>query len=317
MAPHSTTALASVIATLVTWTAAPTLRPEPDGLRNTAFADSISTSAYPAWSPDGTRIAFQSNRSGDFEIYVVNTDGTGLTRLTSSDGLDLHPSWSPDSRRIVFASARNGNMFSAAGTLQLYAMDADGGNVVRLTSNARNDYAPEWSPDGSRITFLSDREGPPEVYTMGADGSAQASLTGHLRKARRERGNPHWSHDGARIVFDSDLGTDRSYHVVSIRPDGTDFRQVTRTEVDVFFPTPSRDGRWLAFGQLVDGDWEIMVSRADGTEAVNITRTPGPDFWQSWSPDGTQLAFASRRSGHYELYIMNRDGSNVRRIAID
>lgn len=290
--------------------------PRGTGTRDVLSMQGTATSAYPAWSPDGARIAFQSNRSGDFEIWVVNVDGSNLTRLTNSDGLDLHPSWSPDGRRIVFASARNGNMFSSAGTLQLYAMDADGGNVVRLTSNARSDYAPEWSPDGRRITFLSDREGPPEVYIMNADGSGQASLTAHLPKARRERGNPHWNHDGQRILFDSDLGTDRSYHIVSMRADGTDFRQVTRTDVDVFFPATSRDGRWLAYGQLVDGDWEIMVANADGTNAVNASRSPGPDFWQSWSPDGSQLAFASRRGGHFELYVMNRDGSSVRLIAI-
>lgn len=274
-----------------------------------------STSAYPAWSPDGTRIAFQSNRTGDFEIYVADVAGSGVTRLTRSVGLDLHPSWSPDSRRIVFASARTGNMYSSPGTLQLYSMNADGSDVVRLTNNARNDFAPEWSPDGRRIAFLTDRDGPPEVYVMNADGSGQLDVTGHLTKARRERGNPHWSPDGERIVFDSDTGTDRSYHIVSIGADGRDLRQVTHTVEDVFFPSYSPDGRWLAYGHLRDGDWEIVVARADGSAPANVSRSPGPDFWQSWSPDGSRLVFASRRSGHFELYVMNRDGSGVRRIA--
>jgi Tol biopolymer transport system component len=161
------------------------------------------SNAYPAWSPDGRRIAFQSNRTGDHEIFVMNADGSGVVQLTDSDGIDAHPSWSPDGSKIVFASARTGDMYASAGKMQIYVMDADGQHQARLTNNRVNDFAPEWSPDGQRIAFLSDRDGMPEVYVMRPDGTQQTNVTANLPKGR-ERGNPHWYPDGSHIAFDAD-----------------------------------------------------------------------------------------------------------------
>ena len=82
-------------------------------------SNSLTANAYPVWSSDGKRIAFPSNRTGDYEIFVMNGDGSSPQRLTENDGLDVHPSWSPDGKRLVFASVRNANNYSDPGKLQL------------------------------------------------------------------------------------------------------------------------------------------------------------------------------------------------------
>lgn len=99
------------------------------------------------WSPDGGRIVFTSDRSGDPEIYVMAADGTGLTRLTDAPGRDAHPDFSPDGRQIAFQSPRAGD-----GT-HLYVMRAGGADQRRITSLSGFSGVPVWSPDGSRLAF--------------------------------------------------------------------------------------------------------------------------------------------------------------------
>jgi len=117
-----------------------------------------------AWSPDGTKIAFNSGRPG--VIDVMNSDGSGQTNLTNNpDSGDSEPAWSPDGSRILFVSARDGNS-------EIYVMNADGSGQTNLTNNPDSgDSEPAWSPDGSRILFVSWRGGNAEIYVMNADGS--------------------------------------------------------------------------------------------------------------------------------------------------
>ncbi len=145
------------------------------------------------WSPDGSRITFFSYGDGNkWQIYVVNADGSGLTNLTNSPGDEdaLASALSPDGSRIAFSSARDGNY-------EIYVMNADGSVLTNLTNNPGNDGALGhqglgylgWSPDGSRISFFSDRDGNAEIYVMNADGSGQTNLTNNSG----EDYDPVWS----------------------------------------------------------------------------------------------------------------------------
>lgn len=122
------------------------------------------------WSPDGKRILFVSNRDGDYNLYVIDVDGTKLTRLTDDPSGEWSGRWSPDGSRILFISDRTGNP-------DLFIMDADGSNVVQVTDYKGSDIDPAWSPDGNQIVFMSDRSGNPDLWIIGADGSDPTQVT--------------------------------------------------------------------------------------------------------------------------------------------
>ena len=165
----------------------------------------------PAWSPDGTKIAFQSNRDHEAgEVYVMDADGGNVTRLTENLSLDGEPAWSPDGTKIAFTSDRDG------GASDIYVMDADGDNATRLTNDAGADAEPSWSIDGDRIAFQSDRDGNSEIYAMDADGTDETNLSNDPRDDR----NPDWASQYDRILF-TRTGDEFS-EVWVMDPDGSD-----------------------------------------------------------------------------------------------
>jgi Tol biopolymer transport system component len=145
----------------------------------------------PAWSPDGSKIAFASDRDGAPELYVVNADGSGVTRITQNVGFVGRPAWSPDGGTIAFdCEVETGNR-------DLCAASAAGTGVTRLTSDPAADLGPAWSPDGTRIAFATARFGVAlEIAVMNADGGGVARVL-----AGTAGGDPSWSPDGGRIAF--------------------------------------------------------------------------------------------------------------------
>src|SRR5881394_531409 len=159
-----------------------------DGESSTTFSVT-----HPAWSPDGSKIAFAATRNGNWDIYVMNADGSNVTRLTTDPANDVAPDWSRDGKQIVFTSTRG------EGWRDIYVMNVDGTNVKRLTSDPASDNNPVWSPDGSKIAFSSDRVGggDTEIYVMNADGSGMTRLT--FDPGPNDM--PDWSPDGALIAY--------------------------------------------------------------------------------------------------------------------
>ena len=131
--------------------------------RLTKLTHSAGDDWVSAWSPDGQRIVFESNRDGNWDIYVMDTDGSNLTNLTHSTSNDRDPVWSPDGQRIAFEST------SSDSGWEIYVMEADGANPINLTRHADDDWGPVWSPDGQRIAFSSNRDGDYEIYIMDVD----------------------------------------------------------------------------------------------------------------------------------------------------
>ena len=187
----------------------------------------------PAWSSDGTKIAFTSAYD---DVYITNADGSGLTQVTNDPGLEkFFPAWSAGGTYLTFTGAtpnQPGDVYSVktdgtgatnltnhpssddaarpgpsgkiafisdrAGNRDVYVMDADGGSVTQLTTDPAADYAPDWSPDGKRIAFTSNRDGNREIYVMDDDGSDETRIT--TTPAEHE-GKPVWSPDGQQIAF--------------------------------------------------------------------------------------------------------------------
>ncbi len=170
--------------------------------------------ASPSWSPDGQEIVFvrqPGNAVNDFEIWVMNADGTNLRQLTSNTSDDFAPDWSGDGKQIVFVRGRIGKR-------EIWIMNADGTGERRLTRNAVTDDSPDWSRDHRRIVFSREQD-LDRIWVMNADGSGQRPV---LRTRRGEGIEPTWSPDGRRIVFV------RDNDVWVMNADGTGQRQLTR-----------------------------------------------------------------------------------------
>ncbi|MCI0395571.1 MAG: hypothetical protein L0332_05295 [Chloroflexi bacterium] len=187
-----------------------------DGSAQTNLTNYAGADWSPAWSPDGTWIAFHSNRPEGSGIWVMNADGSGPRPVGTPPGVNDYPTWSPDSQRIAW-NCTFGRFLDipGQGDFEICVVNADGTRLVQLTDTAGNNKYPAWSPDGSKIAFVSDRNGWPtlpdytpagyeeddfgdnEIFIMNADGSEQVNLTNHPREGDSF---PAWAADG-RIIF--------------------------------------------------------------------------------------------------------------------
>lgn len=158
----------------------------------------------PAVSPDGTRVAFASDRSGNFDVWIVSIAGGEPVQLTSDPASDRDPAWSPDGTRIAFTSDRSGNR-------DIWVMPAVGGEAVALTSDSSQDSDPSWSPDGELVAFTSDRSGNQDIWVVRAANGAVSQLTNDPA----DDFQPAWSPTGDRIAFTSTRGTFRHIWIAS------------------------------------------------------------------------------------------------------
>ncbi len=217
------------------------------------------------WSPDGTRIVFQSNRNRDWGVYSMDPDGNDIRSLAEDAGF---PRWSPDGSRIVF---------TAGDGPDIYTMDPDGANLMQLTSDPAFDSFPDWSPDGTRIIFQTDRNGADEVLIMDANGADLRPLDSPVFG-----GGPTWSPDGARIAFHSTRESNTDIFVANA--DGSALTRLTFDRAVDVFPDWSPDGSFLTFTSDRDGDFEIYVMSADGARIAQLTDNTDRDFGASWGP---------------------------------
>ena len=263
--------------------------------------------------PQRGRIAFASDRDGDFEIYVMNPDGSGQTRITNEPTDDLSPVWSADGERLAFVSYRDGNA-------EIYVMNSTGGNVTRLTNNPADDLDPAWSPDGRLIAFTSGRDNTDEIYVMNADGSNQRNLSNNVEG---DDNQPAWSPTGMSLAFASNR--DENVEIYVMNADGSNQRNFTNNPATDSNPTwsPMR----ITFQSdrdsppnMPETNFEIYsINGANGSGPTRLTdNADNPDTpideafdiapSRSFT-DGGMIAFASTRDGDFEIYTISADGS--------
>ncbi len=266
------------------------------------LAAAILPATWAAFPGSNGKIAFASNPGGNFDVFVVNPDGTGAVNLTSHPAEDLDPAWSPDGTKIVFTSDRDGE-------LAIYVMNADGAGVQKLTDGP--DRFPAWSPDGTKISFsrFSEARFDYDVWVANADGSLPVNLT-PLAKDDLE---PVWSPDGTKIAFTSFRTGNGEIFVMGADGSGP----VNRTNAAGTDQSPdwSPEGTRIAFSSSRDGTSGIWVMNADGSGQTDLSALG--DIGPAWSPDGMKIAFSSSRDGNLELYVMEADGSGAARLTSD
>jgi TolB protein len=231
-----------------------------------------------SWSPDGAQIAFNSDRSGDMNIYIHSLLEGASRQITTGPGGDFQPQWSPDGKQLVFFSSRAGNA-------DIWLVDLVNNSLKQLTSDAALEINPFFSPDGADIVFQSDRSGRLEVWVMNSDGSHQRQLSrigvmGHFLR---------WSHDGENVIFRCPCGGKPQTYQVSLQggepvPLNSEIAGGSHTS---FSPN---------YSLIMDvvGHKTLWVSPATTGKPVKVFEFPDGESridYPVWSPDGKWVLF--------------------------
>ena len=265
----------------------------------TAAVAPVAEAAFPGANG---RIAFVSDRDGRNEVYVMNADGSGQTRLTTTGGDG--PSFSADGALIAYRdNSTNG----------ITVMNADGSGRRQVTDHPAGenivDDEPAFAPSGAEIVFVSTRGGERDLYVVALDGSGIRRLTTNAAAETQ----PAFSPDGSRIVFADGAG------IHTVDPNGGGRATLSSSSADSS-PTFSPDGSLVAFNRVdSSGSYDIHVMKADGTGQRALTSTAQfSDAQPAFSPDGTQIVLVGvgdSEAGGTDAYVMNADGTGHRRLA--
>jgi TolB protein len=261
--------------------------------------------AHATFPGQNGKIAFHSNRDGNWEIYAMNPDGSGQTRLTFNGADDLSPAWSADGTKIAFASSRDGNY-------EIYTMNADGTGVTRITNHAAADVGPAWSPDGTKIAFGSQRDGNSELYTMNSNGTGVTRITNHSSVD----GQPAWSPDGTKIAFTTDRnGASFGLDIYVINTDGTNPERVTDAAHPELEPSWSPDGTEIAYqheGPVRHAPASTCYPGSCNYHYFTESNSGDREIQPTFSPDNTKLAFTKQyTTSNWEIVSIGTIGTAV------
>ncbi len=277
--------------------------------------DDILGEADPGDGPPHS-IAFQSNRDGNNEIYVMNPDGSDQTRLTENSADDQRPDISPNGKQIAFSSRRVTET-NPTGDFELFVMDSDGGDVTQLTFNSGIDSWARWSPNGKWIAFHSDASGNFEIYIVRPDGSELTNVTNYSGLDQF----PEWSPNGKQLV----IRRDSALYLLDL--DGGESILLAASAGINQMASFSPDGKQIAFMSTREGYPSVFLMDAEpGSDPVNLT--PKPDAvpasqWSSrapdWSRNGKFIYFSGRRpetGANEKIFVMSADGTNIAQLTL-
>jgi len=252
--------------------------------------------------PDCPRwLVFQSDRSGNWDIYRSNLDGTDVRQLTEAPVSDIQPTWNFPGLEIAFATMRDGNW-------EIYRMNADGSGQINVTKYpTATDLAPSWSC--SWIAFQTDRDGNWEIYKTDPDGLLQIRLTDNPAADQA----PAWSPDGLWIAFESNR--DGNWEIYVMDGEGGNVRRITDNAATDRNPDWSNDGQWIVFeSNREGGQFDLYKVNVVTGELVRLTDDPASDTAAAWMPYCDWIFFQTNRDGNYEVYRMKTDGTDQRNL---
>lgn len=238
-------------------------------------ADVKADSAFPVWSPDGTQIAFQSRREGgNFQVFVMDTDGNNKRRLSDGKGYAGQAAWSPDGKSIVYVA---GDKPDTGAPKELYVVSTSGGAAKKITSLGKDMKRPQWSPDGKHIVYLlSQGDRNSSIYSMNPDGSSPQVLVDQGFNS-----SPMFSPKGDKLAYYAVMSTSGS-DIFIISATGGATSNLTHLSSDDYEPAWSPDGQRLAWASKRDANYKIAVGNVDGSNQKVITQGDGSDYQPSW-----------------------------------
>jgi Tol biopolymer transport system component len=256
---------------------------DPDGSSLRQLTNNVKWADHPAWSPDGTKIAFGSLG----HIRVMGADGSNLRRLTpiKSEVPYSGPSWLPDGTKLAFIMKNDPKVYGS----DIYTMDVDGSNITRITNSPKiSKGSIDISPDGSQMCLNRISDEPPEkpgIYVMSVDASNPTQLT----TSRERAGDCSWSPDATKIAYQvvpaGLAGPDLSRaEVYVMNADGSGNTNLTNSRGGDAWPEWSPDGTKIAFSSSRDGDFDIYTMDADGSDVTQVTNLRGDQQYPDWQP---------------------------------
>ncbi len=252
-----------------------------------------------AQTPAGADLAFASDRTGDWELYVYSWESGEQRQVLAFDGSDFHPTWAPDGSQLAF-------FHNLGDSAHIYSVGVDGDGLRRLTEGDAVDKAPDWSTDGAWIAFSSDRAGSFDLWRMRPDGSDLQRLTDHPGTEKL----PAWSPDGRRIAFSGVRDGNTDVFLLDTET-GAERRVTTQPFADCY-ATWSPDGRRLVYAAQNATDFDIVSWDVELATVSTLVDTDVDEAFPAWSPDGTRLAYQYETSrGTWAIAVADGDGTNT------
>ena len=267
--------------------------------------DTKETDRNPRFSPDGTKILFESKREGDWELFVMDSDtGKNIVPVTQNEKTERNGSWSRDGKKILFESIRDGNF-------EIYVIDADGANPVNLTNHKKSDTFPRWSPNGRRIAFVSTRDGNKEIYVMDANGANPVNLSNDLG----DDNFPQWRGLGPGAFPSKELA------VQPLTKQLTTLGHIKQTALLQNYPNPFNPETWMPYILSKDSSVTIDIYTASGQLVRTLPLGPqkqGAYLFRNQAAywDGNNDKGEAVGSGIYFYQLRAGDFSTTRKMVI-
>lgn len=257
-----------------------------------------------AWTSDGREIVFSSNRGRTFGLWSIPVSGGAPTPFGAGGQNVFHPAVARWRNQLAYVQEL---MDSNLWRIEVSSSTGRGNPPTRLLSSTRIESSPQYSPDGKKIVFVSERSGCSEIWICNDDGSGSVQLTSF---GGAGVGTPRWSSDGSRIAFDSTQAGQTDIYIINAG--GGPARRLTEDASEDVRPSWSRDGRWIYFGSNRNGDWQVWKMPAEGGQAAQVTKQGGREAIES--PDGKFVYYFKSGEGSQGIWRAHVEGGAETRV---